>query len=92
MKSNNNELVGHVAHMEESRVHTGFWWGDLGERDHMEYLNVRESKLKLNLQELGWRDMDWIDIIQNRESSRTLVNAGMNIQARELRSSGLLRK
>ena len=58
----------------------------------MEYLNVRESKLKLNLQELGWRDMDWIDIIQNRESSRTLVNAGMNIQARELRSSGLLRK
>jgi len=32
MKSNNNELVGDMARMgggRESRMHTGFWWGDL---------------------------------------------------------------
>jgi hypothetical protein len=36
--------------------------------------------------------MDWIDIYQSRESSRTPVNAVMNIRAQKLHSSGLLRK
>jgi hypothetical protein len=28
--------AGHVACMGEGRVHTGFWWGDLREGDHLE--------------------------------------------------------
>ena len=30
--------VGHEAHMGEGKgdVHTGFWWGNLMERDHLE--------------------------------------------------------
>jgi hypothetical protein len=36
--------------------------------------------------------MDWIDLNQDKESSWTLVNAVMNIRAREVRSSGLLDK
>jgi len=28
--------VGHVAHMGKGEVHTGFWWRNLRERDHME--------------------------------------------------------
>jgi hypothetical protein len=27
--------VGHVARMGEREVHTGFWWGDLREGDHL---------------------------------------------------------
>jgi len=30
----------HVAGMEKRRVHTGFWWGNLRERDHLEDLDV----------------------------------------------------
>jgi len=25
-----------VAHMGKRRMHTGFWWGNLKERDHLE--------------------------------------------------------
>jgi hypothetical protein len=28
--------AGHVARMEERRAYTGFWWGNLRERDHLE--------------------------------------------------------
>jgi hypothetical protein len=27
--------AGHVARMEKREVHTGFWWGDLREGDHL---------------------------------------------------------
>ena len=26
----------HVAHMRDRVVYTGLWWGNLGERDHLE--------------------------------------------------------
>jgi len=28
--------VGHVARMGRGEVYTGFWWGNLGEREHLE--------------------------------------------------------
>jgi hypothetical protein len=31
---------GHVAHMGTGEVRTGFWWGGLMERDHLEDLGV----------------------------------------------------
>jgi hypothetical protein len=27
--------VGYVARMEKTEVHTGFWWGDVREGDHL---------------------------------------------------------
>jgi len=32
--------VGNVAPIGEKQVHTGFWWGNLRERDHMEYPGI----------------------------------------------------
>jgi hypothetical protein len=32
--------VGHVARMGTGEVHTGFWWGNLRVRDHLEDLGV----------------------------------------------------
>jgi hypothetical protein len=32
--------VGHVAHLGRGEVHTGFWWGNLWERDQLEDLGI----------------------------------------------------
>jgi hypothetical protein len=32
--------AGHVAPIGRGDVHTGFWWGDLREGDHLEDLGV----------------------------------------------------
>jgi hypothetical protein len=35
-------LVGHVALMGRGEVHTGFWYGDMRETDHLEEPGVYE--------------------------------------------------
>jgi hypothetical protein len=34
----------------------------------------------MDVQEVGWGDMDWIDLVQDRERWRALVNAVMNLR------------
>jgi hypothetical protein len=38
-----------------------------------------EDNIKMDLQEVGW-GMDWIDLAQDRDRWRALVNEGMNLQ------------
>jgi hypothetical protein len=38
-----------------------------------------EDNIKMDLQEVGWC-MNWIDLAQNRDWWRTLVNAVMNLR------------
>jgi hypothetical protein len=35
IKQRRGRWAGHVARMGEKEVHTGFWWGDLREGDHL---------------------------------------------------------
>ena len=60
-------------------MHTGFWWGDLSERDHLEDLGVDEDSIKMDIQDVGWECMDWIDLAEDRDRRRALVNAVMNL-------------
>jgi hypothetical protein len=39
-----------------------------------------ENNFEMDLQEKGWRGMDWIDVAQDRDKWRALVNAAMNLQ------------
>jgi len=39
-KSRSIRWAGHVARMGRGKVHTGFWWGNLGEREHLEESDV----------------------------------------------------
>jgi hypothetical protein len=39
-----------------------------------------EDNIKMDLQEIGWGDMGWISLVQDRDRCRVLVNAVMNLQ------------
>jgi len=39
-----------------------------------------EDSIKMDLQEVGLRGMDWIDLAQNRDRWQALVNVVMNFQ------------
>jgi hypothetical protein len=33
----------------------------------------------MNLRKIGWDGLDWIDLAQDRDQWKTLVNMGMNL-------------
>jgi hypothetical protein len=39
-----------------------------------------ENNIKMDLQEVGGRGMDWIDLAQDKDRMRALVNAEMNLR------------
>ena len=39
-----------------------------------------EDNIKMDLQEVGYGGVDWIDVAQKRDRCWALVNAGMNIR------------
>jgi hypothetical protein len=53
-------------------VYTVFWWGNVRER---RIKRRWEDNIKMDLQEVGWGDMDAIDLAQDRDRWRALVKA-----------------
>jgi hypothetical protein len=39
------------------------------------------ENIKIDLREIGWDVMDWIDLAQDRDQWRALVNMVMNLRA-----------
>jgi hypothetical protein len=39
-----------------------------------------EDNIKIYLWELGWGGVDWIDLAQNKDQWRALVNTEMNLK------------
>jgi len=54
-------------------LHTGFWWGSLRKRDHLEDLGIDEENIKI------WY-LDWTDLAQERTKRRSLVNTVMKLR------------
>jgi hypothetical protein len=38
------------------------------------------GNIKIDLREIGWDGMDWVDLAQDRDHWRALVNTAMNIR------------
>jgi hypothetical protein len=49
------------------------------ERDHLEDLGVN-GRIIIDLQEVEWGGMDWIDMAQDRDRWRAVVSAVMNLR------------
>jgi len=61
-------------------VYTGFWWGNLRERDHLEDPFV-DWRIILRWIFKKWDGgMDWIDLAQDKDRSRALVNVVINLR------------
>jgi hypothetical protein len=69
--------VGHVARL--GKVHTEFWLKPEERRTLGRPRRRWEDNIEMDLEEGGWGGMDWIDLAQDRNSWRVLVNAVMNL-------------
>jgi len=81
IKSRRIRWVGHVARMGKRRV---VWRVLVGKPEGKIPLRRprrrREDNIKVDLEELEDGGMDWIELAQNRERWRALVNAVMNLR------------
>jgi hypothetical protein len=73
--------IGHVARMGQRRVAYRVFVGKSEGKRRLGRPRYRwEDNSKMDLQEVGWRSMDWIDMAQDRDRWRTLVIAVMKIR------------
>jgi transposase len=42
----------------------------------------QEDNIKMHLRDIGWAGMDWIDLTQDRDQWRALVNMLMNLHVK----------
>jgi hypothetical protein len=57
-------------------MYIGFWWGNLREGDHLEDLGVDVWIIFTK-----WDgSMNWIDLVQERDRGRALMNEVMNLR------------
>jgi len=62
-------------------VYTGFWRGNLKDKRPLGRPRSRwKDNIKMDLQEVGCGGMDWIDLAQDRDRRRALVNKVINLR------------
>ena len=82
IKSRRMRWAGHVASMGEGRGVYRILVGKLeGKRPLGRPRRRWEDNIKMGLQEVGCGGMDWIELAQDGDRWRALVNAVMNLRA-----------
>jgi hypothetical protein len=61
-------------------VPTGFWWGHLREGDHLGDPGVDGRKILKWLLKTWDGGMDWLELAQDKDGWRALVNALLNLR------------
>jgi hypothetical protein len=80
-KSRRMRWAGHIERMDPKRNAYSILVGNPeGKRPLGRPRRRREDNIKMDLKEIGWGGMDWIDLDQDRDQWRTLVNTVMNLR------------
>ena len=75
IKSRRLRWAGHIARMEEGR--NGKPTGKIPlERPRRRW----EDDIRMGLEEIGINASNWVDLVQDRDSWRALVNAALNLR------------
>ena len=72
--------AGHVARMGRKEAYTGFGGKPDGKRPLGRPRRRWEDNIKMDIQEVGFGVMDWIELAEDRARWRALVNAVMNMR------------
>jgi hypothetical protein len=74
-------LAGHVAFTGEKWIAYGILMGKPEGNRSLERPRYRwEDSIKIDLREIKWGGMYWIDLAQDRDQWRSLVNKVMNLR------------
>jgi hypothetical protein len=80
MKSWRMRCAGHVARMGEKRNAYRILMGKPERKRPLGRPRRRSvNNIKMDLREVGWDGMDWIDLTEDRDQWRALVNVVMNL-------------
>jgi hypothetical protein len=81
IKSRRVRWAEHVARMGEERKVFKILVGKLEEKRPLGRSRRRwEDGIRMDLREMGWGCVEWIQLAENRDRSWTVVNAVMNLQ------------
>jgi hypothetical protein len=81
IKSRRMRWAGHVARMGVRRNVCRILVGNPEGKRPLGRLTLRwVDNIKMDLREKGWDGVDWIDLAQDRDQWRALVNAVMNLR------------
>jgi hypothetical protein len=81
IKSRSMRWAGHAARMVEKRNAYRILVGNSEGKRPLGRPRCRwVDNIKIGLREIGWDGMDWIDLAQDRDQWRALVNAVMNLR------------
>ena len=84
IKSRRMRWAGHVARIGERSGVYRVWVGKIeGKRPLGRCRHRWEDNIKIDFQEVGCGGMAWIELVQERDMWRALVNAVMNLQVLE---------
>jgi hypothetical protein len=81
IKSRRSRRAGHVARMQEGRSAFKIVTGKPTGKRHLERFRRRcEDNIRMDLEEIGVNAGNWVDLTQDREYWRALVNAALNLR------------
>jgi hypothetical protein len=87
IKSRRMRWAGHVARMEEEKnVYKVLMGKPEGKRPLGRPRRRWEDGIGMDLRKIGWGSLEWIQLAQDRDRWRTLVNTVMNLRVLAPRS------
>jgi hypothetical protein len=81
IKSRRRRWAGHVVRIGEKRNAYKILVGKPEEKRPLGRPRCRwVDNIKMDLRGIGWDDMDWIDLVHDRDEWRALANTVMNLR------------